>query len=407
MQPKLRAIEVKQVWQGNRPALLLHDRQGLSEQGVVLPAALAPLLALMDGTRDLSTLQTAFELRAGFRLPTSSLEQLIGQLDEVLLLDSPKFRTAYQDALREYRTAPYRAPALAGHSYPADGDALEREFENYMERVHDIDPTDNPNRAVVRGIVVPHIDYQRGGTIYAQVWKKAAEAVSAAEVMVILGTDHNDTEPSLTLTRQSYATPWGVVPTARAIVDAVAEAMGPEAAFANELNHRREHSLELAVNWIHYLRRQTDYEIVPVLCGSFQSFIDQQVNPMENAALSTGLETLRQSTINKRTLVIAAADLAHVGPAFGDPYPYGLTEKATVARCDEELLKAICSGQPHAFLAPICAEQDRRRICGVSPIYLAMQLIGPVHGETVSYAQCPADANGGSVVTIAGIVFAQ
>jgi hypothetical protein len=51
-------------------------------------------------------------------------------------------------------------------------------------------------------------------------------------------------------------------------------------------------------------------------------------------------------------------------------------------------------------------------VCGLSPIYAALaaqaaasDASAPLRGRTVAYAQCPADEDGGSVVSIASVVF--
>lgn len=402
-QPKLRAVEAQWINQRGKPALFLHDRLALCDRGVVVPAALAPLLPLIDGTRDVRGLQTAFELRFGTRLPTALVEQLLDQFDEALLLEGPRFAAAYQSALDAYRAADRREPVLAGQSYPAEGQALELELKGYLDQVRTREVGPPASGPRWRGVVTPHIDYQRGGTVYAQVWDRAAPALQEAEIIIVFGTDHNSATSGVTLTRQHYATPWGTLPTALEVVDAVAEAIGLEAAFAGELHHRREHSIELAVVWLHYLRRRADYRLVPILCGSFQPFLDGAADPATDPTLTRAIQALRDSTAGHRTFVVAAADLAHVGPAFGDSIRYGPSDRAGLSIADNTLLQAVCSGDPDAFFPPIREERDRRRVCGLPPIYLTLRLLGDARGEIVAYAQCPADA-GDSLVSVAGVL---
>ena len=94
----------------------------------------------------------------------------------------------------------------------------------------------------------------------------------------------------------------------------------------------------------------------------------------------------------------------HVGPAFGDATPVDGVGKAMLAAQDAESIDAICRGDAAGFLGLSRAEQDRRNICGLSPIYMSLKLIGEAAGESVGYAQCPADATGGSLVSIVGAV---
>ena len=88
----------------------------------------------------------------------------------------------------------------------------------------------------MRGLVSPHIDYERGGPVYGAVWAPAKSAALAADLDIIFGTDHSGGHGKLTLTRQHYATPFGILPTATAIVEACAAAVS--APFEEELHHR-------------------------------------------------------------------------------------------------------------------------------------------------------------------------
>ena len=57
MNPQLRLqIDVRPYVQQGQPVLLLRDPLDLSDQVVVLPQALGPLLGLCDGTRSLAEL---------------------------------------------------------------------------------------------------------------------------------------------------------------------------------------------------------------------------------------------------------------------------------------------------------------------------------------------------------------
>ena len=398
--PNLRAVDVRSVVQGGRPSILLRDPLQLTDETVVIPQQLAPVLALCDGTRDNSGLRTALAMRFGLRIGPGVLEQLLAALDEALLLNNDRFARARERALAEYRQAPFRPPVMAEQSYPADADELRHLLEGYLDAVDDV----SPGPADGRGLVSPHIDYARGWSVYARVWKRAAEMVKAADLVVLLGTDHFGEDGQLTLTRQHYATPFGVLPTARGVVETLAGAMGAETAFAGELYHRSEHSIELAAVWLHYVREGQPCELVPILCGSFGHFVRGEAEPEHDPVIKTLLETLAQATAGRRVIVVAAGDLSHVGPAFGGQ-PQGLVERALLQAADDELIERICAGDARGFFAAIKRERDRRNVCGLPPIYLALRLLSPVQGERVAYDRCPADENGTSLVSVCGIVF--
>ncbi|MFI5269540.1 MAG: AmmeMemoRadiSam system protein B, partial [Chloroflexota bacterium] len=122
------------------------------------------------------------------------------------------------------------------------------------------------------------------------------------------------------------------------------------------------------------------------------------------APFASAVEALRSATRGRRVLVAAAADLAHMGPAFGDPEPLDAPAKERITAADEALLTALCTGSAEAFLGPLLAEHDARRICGLPPIYLTLRYLAGSSGIVTSYRQCPADAAFGSLVSAAGVL---
>ena len=401
-QPKVRPLISEWVQANGDLRLALRDPDELIEGTVFVSPALAPVLELCDGTHSLAAIQAALTLRYGLTLPTARLESLIQQLDEALLLESERAETARRDARTAYRTAPCRPPALAGASYPADPDELTAMLEGYINAV---EPPACPDPPAVRGLVSPHIDYDRGGPVYARTWQHARAAVREAEVVVILGTDHAGSPGMLTPTRQDYATPWGTLPTDQDTLDWFEAAWGDDSLYDEELHHRREHSIELAAVWLHFMRDGEPVTLVPILCGSFLPFTSGEANPRDNSQFMQSVGALSAALAGRRVLVVAAADLAHMGPAFGDPQPLDREDKDILKNFDRTLLAAMCQGDAARFLGLLQQSRDKQKVCGLPPIYAALQMLGPVAGRVVDYAQCPADGLAGSVVSVAGVVW--
>ena len=399
--PKLRPVESRWVEHQGRPFVSLSDPLGLGRRGILVPQPLAPLLALCDGTRDVMGLTTALALTAGVQLSPAQVGEFVQALDSALLLDNDSFRRASDAALRKYRNAPRRRPALADRVYPADRGELSDVLDHYCERSP---AREGPMQAAtrLRGMVCPHIDYERGNATYAQLWQRCAPALGDVDLVILLGTDHSGGLGRLTPTRQHYTTPFGVLPTDREVVDGLAQALGGRDAFAEELHHVEEHSIELAAVWLHRFIGGRACPVVPVLCGSFYGYTNGGLDPAEDEQLDAAIDYLRDVVAGRNTLVIAAGDLAHVGPNFGDAAPIDAVGRATLAAEDAASVDAICRGDAAGFFELSRAEGDRRRICGLSPIYLMLRLLGPMEGESMGYDQCPADVDGGSLVSIVG-----
>ena len=86
---------------------------------------------------------------------------------------------------------------------------------------------------------------------------------------------------------------------------------------------------------------------------------------------------------------MASADLAHVGPRFGDPRPLTPGQLREVADADRELLATVESGDAETFFQSVSRDRDRRRICGLPPIYAALRLLPGARGRLLRYTQWP------------------
>ena len=400
---KLRPIEVKSLVDDfGRPVLLLRDLMKLNPETPYLltPGYWGAVLIACDGEHTVLEMCREFQKYTGLFLPDDNMEKFLERLDLACFLDNARAQAAQQQALERYRRAPNRPPANAGLSYPASADVLRRELQGYMDQIPDTEELKQG-----QGLISPHIDYGRGGLVYAQVWKRAAKLAREADCAIILGTDHKSAIPAqITLTRQSYATPFGVLPTDLRVVDAIAGALGEEAVFQSELHHKDEWSVELAAVWLHFIRDGEPCSMVPILCGSFHHFVNNGHSPAEDTTLADMVTAIKEATAGQKVLVVAAGDLAHIGPAFGGP-PVDLAGRVRLQEDDNKLLAPVFAGDADGFFDVIRSEADSRNICGISCIYLAMQIMGAVQGELVSYDRCLADEQETSFVSVCGVTF--
>jgi AmmeMemoRadiSam system protein B len=348
----------------------------------------------------MNALRAGFLLRTGLHLQPSQLESFIETLDEAFMLESQRFRIAINEMLLNYRSAPFRSPALAGEAYPSDASELLASLDDYCRRSGD---DGKEPSGVVMGVISPHIDYMRGWRTYAQTWQRARRAVEQADLVILLGTDHSGSPGSFTLTRQDYSTPWGPLPTDTDLVGRLAEVFGEESAFGEEVHHIGEHSVELALVWLHYAAGGKPKRLLPILCGPHEALLD--TNGRDSTPVWDALTLLSAAAIQQNTLVVAAGDLSHVGPAFGDSLPLDLAGKARIRSSDEEWLEAACSGDSDLLTDHLLRNGDPTRICGAAPIHYMMAILQGDRGRVVAYDQCPADQEFGSLVSIAGVLF--
>jgi MEMO1 family protein len=395
--PKLRVLHIERI-DYNGPHFVLRDPLQLHPGYLLIPEALGPLLGSFDGRNSYAELQASVTSQLGAVSGPALLNEILAALDQACLLENHTYHSARSTAITAYRAAAYRPLSMAGHSYPADPAELRKSFDQLLAAV----PGSAANNTH-RGIFSPHIDYQRGGPIYAQVWQQASTSAQHAKLVILLATDHYSPEP-FTLTYQRYATPYGAFDTDPTLVAKLAEAIGPHA-FDAELYHRHEHSIELVANWLHHMRNGQPCTLIPILCGSFQRYTQQATNPMNTPHLHAFVTTLAEIITTHEALVVVSGDLAHVGPAFGDPALDPMSEERLV-QDDQQILEQFRAGDADQLLATIRQVHDRNRVCGLPPGYIALKALGGVHGTHHGYQRCPADEQNTSAVTIAGFTFA-
>jgi len=181
----------------------------------------------------------------------------------------------------------------------------------------------------------------------------------------------------------------------------------PGELFAAELAHRVEHSIEFQAVCLRYLHRtREDVRIVPILASFVHECLTRGRDPATQPAIAGVLDALRETmaAVPRRYCLIAGADLAHVGPRFGDPEPVSRARLARIEVEDRALLSLVTGVDPGGFLAAVAADGDSRRTCGLSPIYTVLATLPAGRGRLLRYGQWP-DPEG--VVTFASVAFEE
>ncbi len=144
------------------------------------------------------------------------------------------------------------------------------------------------------------------------------------ELYVLLGTCHTSMASPLAATWKAYETPLGAAPVNHDFLDLL-EARSPADLHRDDFSHRAEHSLEFQAIDLCYLGRinsPAGAAVVPLLCGSLHECVSPDESPLAVDLIAETLAVLRGTLakFGRRVCLIAGADLAHVGPQFGDQY---------------------------------------------------------------------------------------
>jgi MEMO1 family protein len=384
--PIIRGVEAFPMEQGDQAMICLRDPSGFAPEPIVLGMGAYFLITMFDGTNSILDLQAAFTRRFGEIIASEKIRELVEALDRAFFLDSPAFARRVRLVREEFDRSPVRAAALAGLCYEKDPAQLREEIEGFFERPN------APGRAAVTlsaspqpsapltGIIAPHIDPRRGAAAYAWAYHELRRH-ERPELIVILGTSHYGAGPELfSATRKNYATPLGEVRTDREFVDRLAaryqSAQGGDL-FADELLHRNEHSIEFQALLLAWALGLEGYRIAPILVSSFHQMVSANEPPAANRRVAKFLDALRDEIAaeRRRVLILAGVDFSHVGRKFGDSFGLenGVSER--VRREDLALIETIKAGDPGGFFADIANDRDRRKICGLAPMYTQLELL--------------------------------
>jgi AmmeMemoRadiSam system protein B len=389
--PRLRNLEAFPVEQDGRRLMALRDPSGFTDQVVALPMPLLDVVSLFDGEHSLGQIHAIVKERHGEAPTVEQIASIARSLDDNGFLDSVSFAERQRATEEAFRQSPTRPAVHAGGAYAGKPEALAAQIDGFF--THADGPgfaARSANSGGVRGFLAPHIDFHRGGPTYAWAYREAIER-SDADLFVILGTCHAGMPDPFAATLKAFDTPLGSAPVDRDFFDALERRYGG-GLLASEAAHRTEHSIEFQVVMLrHLLAKRRPFTILPVLASYVHEAVwarsDPEADPRVPRFIDGLLETMAAS--GRKTCLIAGVDLAHVGPRFGDPEANTDESLAAVAAADRRMLEAVVAGEPTSFYASVAHDGDRRRICGLSPIYTFLRALPGVRGRLIRYSQWP------------------
>lgn len=394
--PKLRPIEVTPVLHEGKKALAVYDPTRLSDGVVVVTQDLAYALQLMDGQHSLLDIRAAYLRKFGSFLFEDQLVRLVSLLDEHLLLDNERSAAHRLQVEAEFRNAPVRESTHAGQSYPEGAEELRQFLGHFFPPEGAQEPPFAPS--LLRGCVVPHIDLRAGGPSYGRAYRFLS-AVGPVDLFVILGTCHVPIPAPFAGTSKNFRTPLGLAHTDGDFMYSLGRLWDGDL-FAGEIAHRYEHTIEFQVIFLQHVFGEI--RIAPLLCAF--SPLELTADAQLRTQVDRFAEALRQalSAYGGRVIVMASADLSHVGPRYGDPWAVDNTRLALVRSHDQEFIQAVLSGDAERGARVLAAAGNRFRVCGFPPIYTMLRALEAKGGVVLDYHHAVVDGSG-SVVTFASI----
>jgi hypothetical protein len=389
----------------------VRDGEAIGESVLVSPP-LDRALDYMDGRRTVSQIATLASRAAGRPVSEADVEELVVALHECFLLDDERHARRRREVEAAFARADTREARHAGGAYHADPRALGAFIEN--DCIAAATKTQQGTATSVHptaALIAPHMDLWRAAKGYGHAYGALKEGLpAAADTFVLLGTCHAGMRAPFSVTTKTFETPFGPLTCDRELVRGLAERSRFDV-FGDEYQHKAEHSIEFQAVFLRHLlgpERAKAARVVPILCGLGQAQARRR-DPMTDLDAESFLSALADLVAARgdRVVVIAGADLAHVGPRFGDPSPLNSHERAVLKNRDGETLERALDGDALGFFEHTTSDLDERRVCGVGPIYTLLRML-PALGHSSArlnhYAQ-HVDSDEGSIVSHASASF--
>jgi len=406
--PALRCLDAIPLEHEGEPYICLSDPQGYVEEQVLLSPIAYFVASMLDGRNGHEEIRQHFINHFGRDLLTSNdIDKVVSKLDEEGFLNTKRFFSLQHEVDQRFAESPVRPAYLADRSYPGNSADL-REFLDACFRDSGLalprPAAQESHTLPLRGLIVPHIDFQRGGAAYAHGYSRLYQK-GRPEAVLVFGVAHAAPPAPFILTRKPFETPFGNVPNAVEIVDELAEACSWDP-FAYEGVHRTEHSIEFQAVMLAYFYG-SNTPIVPVLCSQFiPEFRSEEGDEKDGAEAFLNRCAEIVLRYDGRIAVIAGADLAHVGQRFGDAFEITEPVIEAVRERDREDLEHTLSTDAKGFYSSVMKDDNERRVCGLNCIYSALRALDGAHSEPQSelvhydYAHDPA----GGIVSFANVV---
>jgi len=265
-----------------------------------------------------------------------------------------------------------RTPAVAGHFYPADPEALGEMVASFLPS-----PPGTPEKAAV--LMAPHAGFIYSGKVAGATYGR----VAVPRRIILLGPNHTGRGAPLSIwDRGEWQMPWGPVPVDTALCESLKRHC---ASLSSDFEaHLREHCLEVQIPFLQ--RRCKSFRFAPIVVGT--SRLEELRTFGQGVAMA-----VRES--EEDVLIVISSDMTHYEPA----------EEA--ARKDRLALERMESVDPEGLHRVV--REKGITMCGVAPAVAALfaaRELGTHSGRLVSYARS-GEVSGDflEVVGYAGMVF--
>jgi hypothetical protein len=394
--PLLRPLDAFRTHNSDGASVGVRDRSGLSDVVLGLSAPALQIMSLMDGTNTCQDIRRKFSELHGQALSADTLQSMLEQLERAHFLEGPGFDAYYEACLDEYRKAgarKMRDPTALG--------LVDDSTNLFTEMLDGAGTTTVPGPVV--GLIAPHLDYSRGKPCYAAAYASLRDR-AAPGCVVILGTNHFGRATSVVATASDFVTPLGTTRTDVHFLSRMEAQLGNLRSC--ELDHLREHSIELQVVWLQHLFGAESFQMVAFLCPDPcrpTGTGPDDTDGVDLCRFASALGDLIEQD-DRDVLLVAGADLSHLGAAFGDERELEDAFLEEARRRDQNALEYLRVNDPAGFVRAVAENDNPTRICSAGCIFVLATALPNATGTVLRYHQA-LDPRSQTCVTCAAVAF--
>ena len=248
-----------------------------------------------------------------------------------------------------------RQPVVAGKFYEGNPTALRQQVATLL-------PPASKKRTAL-AVLCPHAGLMYSGAVAGSVYA----SVTIPETIILLGPNHTGRGPAISLYAEgTWHIPGADIPIATDCAKRLLSMM--PSISPDELAHHGEHSLEVQLPFLHYLRQ--DIHIVPITLGTTEFQVCKDLGDCLAALLQ---ETAAQNPAQPAPLIVATTDFNHY-------------ESDSITRKkDQYALDTITRVDPIGLYQAV--HNQNISMCGLAPTMTAMHVATANHIERSTLVQ--------------------
>jgi MEMO1 family protein len=259
-----------------------------------------------------------------------------------------------------------RTPVVNGYFYPAEKKELLYAIRNSF--LHKLGCGKLPKKEgsvknrLIKAIISPHAGYTFSGPCMSHVFYEIANS-KTPDTYLMIGLSHEGFNTCLS--NQDFETPLGIFKNNIELTNTISKSCSIP---INNPHHANEHSIEVLLPFLQFVKQGKDIKIVPLIIG-IEDFASIR---------KTGLMLKKVlEHYDKDITIIVSSDFTHYGPN------YGYIPEGSIEEMDTKAIELIKKANAEALYN--YHEKTGITICGIYPIAILLETISFKKADLLCY----------------------